>query len=296
MLGSGDGLASDRIALARRAVVVGPVRQTLTPAKARQAARLGGGFLVDLAGLLAEAFEGDLVTGVCFLVVARGDGRGDQDSEPAGPIAARALADVLSAPLPTVRRHVRKLRAAGLCESGPTGLQAPAEAYASAQVRRLGEAVRLRTAAFLSAAAAQGLTPDGVGSGPIGASRVEVLRLVGGHFQDGLSLWLNACGLGVVDALVLHAIDVTNAAGLGEGEHGRRHPTSVYRAAKLLALPNETVRRRIQGLIEQGWVERVADGGVVVAARNVASRDFAASDQAHAALVMAFLQSLSRLD
>jgi DNA-binding transcriptional ArsR family regulator len=285
--------------------------------KTRQLARLGGSYFIDCVRIVSEAFDRDLAVGVTFFAIFRANSqtraaawKGASASPASGrerrPISGRALAETLDLPYETVRRHVRKLRNAGLCKTGPEGAVTPAGFQDSDFFKRLSDQIWRLTHEFLQGPAGA-LAPT---SPPIPAHRfsvrLELARIANEYFLDSLAAVRGRLGLGLVEVIVLTAIGSANVRAVSSdpdlartygdldsvmGDDERR-PVSAYAVAKQLSLPYETVRRTALRLVELGLAERGPEGAFIIPARAMASEPLIAAVADSATLTDGFLVKL----
>ncbi|WP_374346246.1 hypothetical protein [Phenylobacterium sp.] len=200
------------------------------------------------------------------------------------PVSIYRLADNLSMPYETVRRHVARLDAAGFVRRDPLGVVAPDAVFTTAQAADVmtgswDATVRLR----------RGLEALGVAL-PTPAATVPpqalpwVGRLSAAFVLDGVDFITQAIESDPVSCLIYLAVNRENLASLlADAERVQpyigadaivpdelRQPTSVYRIARVLGLPYETARRHVVKLVETGWLERLPDGGLITPGRSLA--------------------------
>lgn len=199
------------------------------------------------------------------------------------PVSIYRLADNLSMPYETVRRHVARLNAAGFVTRDAQGLVAPDEVFTTAQAREVmagswASSVRLR----------RDLEAFGVDL-PKPASTVPpqatawVGRLSAAFVLDGVDFITQAIQSDPVSCLIYLAVNRENLAVLlADAERIQpyvgadaivpdelRRPASAYRIARVLGLPYETTRRHVVKLVETGWLERTPDGGLIAPGRSL---------------------------
>jgi DNA-binding transcriptional ArsR family regulator len=289
---------------------------------ARQLARLGAAFFIDAASILSATFDRDFSVGVTFLTLFRDTRRerttnwspvrsldGDE-IPPDTPTSTRHLAEALELPYDTVRRHLRKLRRMGLCESGADGVFAP-------RLAGLGEPIRTGADQLWRLSRDFAILASNLGAGasasePVLArgSRFQVTRVAIEYFLDSLALARRKLGVSPVECVVLRAIASTDLRTLAQlaatprgsidlaagGGAGAREPVSVYAVSKTLSLPYETVRRTANNVIAAGWAERTADRGLNIPAAIWAAQSTADYIAEYAPLTAGFLARLDRID
>ena len=289
------------------------------PDRRQRIQSLSGAYLVGMARLVALSSNHNFATALISLAITRANVRGlvafgeaalrDPDEgeiPPEGdrtPVTVYALARRLGLPYETVRRHVGKLRAAGLGVSPECGLQArglggPLTPEAVEQCWR-------QTVAFVDDAAALGMRAPG-GHPPAGPQVARhIVRLATEYFLDGMRLMAQAMDLDVMAVLVLRTVTVGNIARLARdptlarirvgladmASDEDRVPVSVYAVSKFLLLPYETARRTLLRLTDLGLVER-RGGGLVVPVAVVARSNLVGG---LAALIEGFLGRLAEV-
>lgn len=266
----------------------------------RQLARLASHHFLNTGSLIARVVDADLVTALTFLTISRSnvreltdDGQGAQTfaaleavppDEMRRGVSVYAVARDLAIPYETVRRHVKKLRDKGVVEAGADGLTIPRSVYASpGQIAAVAENWEL-VRAFVADAVRFGLIAPGPVAPLDADNRRQAVRLSIAYFLDSLSVIGRALEQDALSAMVFLAIgrgnvghfvhDPVTQVAYGSvaaipPDHIRR-PVSAYAVSRGLNLPYETTRRYGLKLTEQGWIERSANGGLLVPASVVA--------------------------
>jgi len=266
----------------------------------RQLARLASHHFLNTGSLIARVVDADLVTALTFLTISRSnvraltdDGQGAQTfaaleavppDELRRGVSVYAVARDLAIPYETVRRHVKKLRDKDVVETGPDGLTIPRRVYASPnQIEAVAQNWEL-VRAFVADAVRFGLIAPGPVAPLDADTRRQAVRLSIAYFLDSLSVIGRALEQDALSAMVFLAIgrgnvghfvhDPVTQVAYGSvaaipPDHLRR-PVSAYAVSRGLNLPYETTRRYGLKLIEQGWIERSANGGLLVPASVVA--------------------------
>jgi DNA-binding transcriptional ArsR family regulator len=262
----------------------------------RQLARLGASLFVETVSIIVEAFDKDLVTALTFLAISRQNlrqltdgwaarGVGREPDRTRQPASTRALSATIGIPYETVRRHLRKLRQAGLCEVGPAGAVIPDAVYSTPILKGAADRTWRTTNHFVGEAARSGIIAPSVQIAPTAGARWQVCRIGVDYFLDGLALARRHLQLDTLDVLVMRAVWVGNARPwLADPDQrlafgaladipadAQRPPVSSYAAAKALSLPYETVRRAAERLSESGRLSKAPDGGLIVPASVSAS-------------------------
>lgn len=252
--------------------------------------------LLDEVAALSRRHQGDFVRSAVLLALTQATRSGDPVAEatlspvedrPVRAISVRAIAQSLGLPYETTRRKVAELEVLGLCRRlGRLGVQASQEALD-------GEwALAARTATWASLR--RGVTdlralgfdfglvnhvsPQGGGSGRDLLASVAalsddfILRLIEAGAAPHGSITNGAIATAM---LMINAEPLTRNPALAWRYAGAetpppdamRRPASITQIAARLALSHETVRRRVQGLVEDGWAVRTTGGYLYPAER-----------------------------
>jgi DNA-binding transcriptional ArsR family regulator len=266
----------------------------------RQLARLASHHFLNTGSLIARVVDSDLVTALTFLTISRANvreltdaGLGAQDfaaleavppDELRRGVSVYAVARDLGIPYETVRRHVRKLRDKGVVDAGAEGLTIPRQVYAAPnQIEAVAQNWEL-VRAFVADAIRFGLVAPGPGAPPVADVRRQAVRLSIAYFLDSLGVIGRALEQDALSAMVFLAIGRGNVGHFvhdpaTQAAYGSvaaippddvRRPVSAYAVSRGLNLPYETTRRYGLKLVEQGWIERTSNGGLLVPASVVA--------------------------
>lgn len=179
------------------------------------------------------------------------------------PVSINAVAASLGLPFETVRRRIKRLVAEGVCHAAPDGVIVPASFLASPGYLQavLQGHERLRSFYFELKAAgfAEDLPPS---SYPVeeGVPVRAAARLLADYLLRASEGLMREAG-NVVSQLVLVAL--LNAALRGGGSDARPLPLTIRSLADQLRLPQETVRRHVGHLTEDGHCVRTAAGVVM---------------------------------
>jgi DNA-binding Lrp family transcriptional regulator len=199
------------------------------------------------------------------------------------PVSINALATSLRLPFETVRRRIHGLKRAGLCRVEPAGVTVPTEIFVSEHYLRqaFGAYERLRAfhATLSDLGALSNLPAPTVEHGGGFVPLRAVARLATDYVLRAMDVAEAEFG-DLLSALLLLEVVRSNTEHLGVGleppemldELGfvldiHRRPVRVSHLADRVGLPRETVRRHLQALQEQGWIERVGLGVVAKAER-----------------------------
>lgn len=170
------------------------------------------------------------------------------------PVSINAIANSLRMPFETVRRHVRRLESLGACASVDGGVIVPETYLASpAYVEGVMQSHRRLVTFFHQTNAASLLEPLPRSAYP--PEPAIPVRAAARILADYM--------LRTTDALLATVGDLASAVillAVISAEAGR---TSVAEVAQRLGMADETVRRHVKGLIEQGQVLRITSGLVV---------------------------------
>jgi DNA-binding Lrp family transcriptional regulator len=192
------------------------------------------------------------------------------------PVSINALAESLSLPFETVRRHVRKLVAQGFCMTGPQGVLVPTAVICAPAVVQAQLARYRRVARFCDELAAVGALPPLPCALPPADDPKAPVRAVGRilsdyffrsmeviheHTRDTLS---GIVCLEVMRASAQHIApsELPELMRSGWIPEESRIPVRAASVARALGVPYETTRRHLGWLIEDGFVDR-REAGVV---------------------------------
>ena len=196
------------------------------------------------------------------------------------PISMSALSASLGVPFETVRRRMKRLVEAGICEISPEGVRFTEARLKSPEHLRVLEATYAQTRNFYQRLRRAGcmdlLSPP---RGPAWAESELPLRIVyrasNVYFlrmmEHLLPRFANLSQAFIVLAVVrinTAAFPDTMRGGEGSGpEHfipdSYRKPARVSEVAAQLGLPAETVRRNLVALVETEFCQRLPDGYIV---------------------------------
>lgn len=272
------------------------------------AARLTIGLMLDIAGIGRDCttlLDSLLVTAVvdanlgpAFRDPALHSAYASLDRTPPEslrrPISINALAQSLGLPFETVRRHIRKLAAKGVCVVGAHGVHVPAEVLAAPRFIAIKKARYERVMRFQQDLQAAGaVEPLAFPLPPADDPRAPV-RAVGRILTDFFFRTLEELhglvrdpltGMVLLQILQISAEHIPPAQlamilKLGGVPETARAPVRASQVAQRLHAPYETTRRHISWLIEDGLVRR-ADGGVLVDQAKLESPSLQALRQAN---------------
>ena len=302
-----------------------PTQMAISADRRRMALRVAGYYFLQTATLVTRAIDEDLLTALVFLGVSRANVRPlkedpAQDAAFAGagdvppdemrrPVSVYAVAKDLRLPYETVRRHVVKLREAGMVEAGPGGVWVPNRVHLSPGLLS-GMAENWEVARrFLRDAITVGAIP-GKAPAPAGpdVSR-RTVRLSIDYFLDSLTEMAGIVGLDALSLLVGMAVARGNMQHFAQDRETAetyagidaippdavRRPVSVYAVSKGLGLPYETTRRYARRLTKEGWLERKADGGLILSAEVIGRPELLQAALQFAGATYAYLLRLAEL-
>ena len=235
--------------------------------------RCASDFLLDEIGLLTGRHDGDVIRAITWLALVQASG------DPGRGVSVRALARSLNLPFETVRRKVRELETAGLCQTAPDGrpLAAPlSEAAARAEAARVCEGFSL----LLGNLSALGVGPATFHGGPLpppaadqAKAQLAAHRLIHNYFLRTLEAGVGPHetmfnALVFVAAMSANAERITYDPALALRYAGADSPPpdALRRAAKpreiaeRLNLSYEVVRRRLVEFLARGWVIKSGSG------------------------------------
>lgn len=248
-----------------------PTKLPLDPPPIRLMTRLLSELQTTILARALRLLDGDLDRVTIFALITRHTYGFDRDPERTVPgISAHSLAMSLSRPYETVRRHVHALVDAGWCRRGPEGVHANATELESPEVvsfLNLAHDTAVRFVADLAA--------FGVPMPEVGTARPY-------HHAAGVQAAIDMM-LAVVDTnrrvhadwlelVVFSTVYCANSRLLNRDRAlARRYadgritpppelcpPVRTSAVARVLGLPEATVRRRVIGLCEDGRLERIA--------------------------------------
>lgn len=295
-----------------------PQQMVFSADRRRMAARVAGFYFLHTATVVTRAVDEDLVTSLVFMGVTRANVRRLREDpaldaayaaeadippdEARMPVSVYAVAKDMAMPYETVRRHCVKLREAGLLDAGPDGVWIPNRTHNSARMQlgvRQNWDVSRR---FLRDAITVGAAPEGPYPETAPDVSRQTVRMSIDYFLDSLTLMARAVDLDPLSILVGLAVARGNMEHFAEDRETAetyagledippdtvRRPVSVYAVSKSLGLPYETTRRYARRLTKEGWLERKADGGLILPAAVLgrpgvlqAAVEFAARTQAY---------------
>lgn len=227
------------------------------------------------AGL--RAFDGDIDRFVIFTLVGRQSltGAPNGEGEPGTPISMHALANSLSRPYETVRRHVHALIDDGICDRQPNGVISPRQSLTSPRLQALIATAHDAFVRFVEDLAALGVplpkARPGVAYDPSVAVRkaadlmlavTDTNRGVHGDWAElvvySTILCANVRRFAHDPALALRYADQTASP-----PRELWVPVRSSVVARVIGLSASTVRRRIAAMLADGRVER-RRGGVAI--------------------------------
>jgi hypothetical protein len=260
--------------------------------------RIANAFALDfLAITRAERdFTDALVMSVLMQSISAGLGRDPQQQrlyaafDTPVPAALRrrlsinATATSLALPFETVRRRTKRLVAEGVCEMMTDGLQITESLLRSAEHRRvLEETYRAVNGLYLRIARARcldalDLPPYAEVYPPAADPPVRIVwRSVSDYFLRLIEVMPVVANL--TQAFLLMEVFRANTQHFSDAARGGdsvaveafiadsdRRPVRASEVAVRLGLPHETTRRNLLALVEEGRIQRIADGYIVPAA------------------------------
>ena len=242
-------------------------------------------YVLDEAGRLARARDGDLVRGVVHIAIVQAT-RAPDSAEPDGPgaplrgVSVRAIGQSLGLPYETTRRKVVELEHADLCRrvsasgvvAAPTvrdqaWLDACDASWRSLRVAIVGLTAVGFDYQMLDGVSAQSSPPRGLPLAEAAASLSQafLLRVLESAVAPHGS---------IIDAAIITAMLTANADSMArDPEMARkyagastpppdslRRPATITEIAARLGMTRETVRRRVNRYIKLGWAVRVTGG------------------------------------
>lgn len=289
----------------------------------RQICRLGADYILGRARATADVIDRNFVTVLVFLEIARINtsqimitrriaerhlaiGEAPSDSVRL-PVSVYALARDLRIPYETLRRHVAKLKAAGLCVAVADGVIVPRDVFATSEAEGAARDNMREVANLVAEAARFGVTGHGPARAPGADVTLQVARLSSDYFVESIRLIARSLDLDVLSALVFLTIGqhnteeirrdlrlATTYAGLAEiPPDGIRAPATAYFVSRFLRLPYETARRAGLRLVAFGLAERSEAGAFVIPSEVIARPGMVAASAAFAKLTTDFLDNVA---
>lgn len=298
---------------------------TASPDMRRQTYRLGSNYVLQAARLVAQAIDRDMITALVFLAISRANVSaftatpealttyGGLDDVPPDevrvPVTIYRLAKELGLPYETTRRHVVKLKAAGLCTLVSGGLVVSRSTFQELRFLDAVEANFALTEGLVGELKRFGVASNVLSSLPAGDVSRQTMRLSTEYFLDAVRLMARTMELDFVDVLLLRAASLANvqrlvhdpALGAQFGglldipSDGHRTAVSAYALSAFMLMSYETVRRRMNRMVTQGLVERWVHGGYVVPGAVVMRPHVIAGTALFATLTEEFLTKLARI-
>lgn len=247
-----------------------PSKLPLDPPPIRLMTRLMAELQTTILAHALRLLDGDIDRVTIFALITRHTYAVQPDVTGTLPgISAHSLAMSLSRPYETVRRHVHALVDAGWCRRGPAGVHANPDELQSPEVTaflRLAHDSAVRFVADLGGA--------GVPMPEVGAAR-PYRQAAGVHAAIDMMLAVVDTNRRVhgdwLELVVFSTIYCANSRRINRDRAlARRYadgrelpppelcpPVRTSAVARVLGLPEATVRRRIISLVEDGRVERV---------------------------------------
>jgi DNA-binding transcriptional ArsR family regulator len=300
-----------------------PAPPLVAPDLRRQLCRLGGQFVLDRGLAIADVLDRNFITALLFIDIVRFNTAGIMNSRPTAlqhltfdqappdslriPVSVYALARDLNLPYETARRHVRKLKDAGLCVAIDEGLIIPSAVLSSAEARDMALRNLKLVRHLIDEAARFGV----VAHGRYRPTSDDVIRQVGrlssDYFVEAVQLIARELKVDATDAMVFltiaqnNTVTIRSDARLGGMFAGLdaippddlRDPVSVYFVSRLLKLPYETTRRATLRLTELGLLTRVGSAALIVPSAVIAGDSMVRTFGAFAERTFAFLCSLA---
>jgi DNA-binding transcriptional ArsR family regulator len=293
------------------------------PDMTRQICRLGGVYVIDRARFVARTIDRNFVTALVFLAITRanlGDitasrdaasrhlalGETPPDSSRA-PVTVYALARDLGIPYETVRRHVGKLKDAGICVTVADGVIVPGRVFDSPAGRGGALDTERTVRALVAEAARFGVAARHRCAPAAPDATLQIARLSTNYFVQGLCLISRRAQLDVLSALVMITIGLMNTETITRdrelgGRYGGlddippddlRAPVKAYAISRFLMLPYETARRTTLRLVELGLAARNEAGGLTMPSEVFARPEMMAMFTEFAELTIALLEALA---
>jgi len=200
------------------------------------------------------------------------------------PVSISRLAQSLDMPFETIRRHLRRLEAAGVLNITPQGVMAPERRFDSPEGRAAAiaiDALCRRTFERLQAVGFFASRPLPAASHHPAAPPIRLVTRLMADYVLRFAQDTRAVAGGHMDALLLLEISRRNVRDLGDDRSwaeptlpfvpdDEKRPASVSELAQGLGLSFETARRHLVHLAEADICQRV-DGGYIITAERLAA-------------------------
>lgn len=299
--------------------------ETSSPDMRRQIYRLGSNYVLRAARLVAQAIDRDMITALIFLAISRANvsaftatpealtAYGGLDDVPPDEVRVPAtinhLARELGLPYETTRRHVVKLKVAGLCTAVDGGLVVQRSTLQEPRFLGAVEANFALTSDLVGELKRFGVTSNVRSALPAGDVSRQAMRLSTEYFLDAVCLMARVMELDFVDVLLLRAASLANVRRLVQDpslgvqfgglldipSDDYRTAVSAYALSAFMLMPYETVRRRMNRMVTRGLVERWAHGGYVVPGAVVSRPNVIEGTALFATLTAEFLTKLASI-
>ena len=198
------------------------------------------------------------------------------------PISMSALAASLGLPFETVRRRLKRLAEAGVCEICPDGIRYADAMLTSSEHRLTLEAIYAQTRNFYLRLGRTGyldlLAPSKKLAGPGGSPPLRVVYRAANDYFLRMMEHLLPRFSNLSQAFIVLAVVRVNTAAFPDtllgGESlnpeafvadSYRRPARTSEISALLGLPGETVRRNLVALVEDGRCQKIPRGYIVPA-------------------------------
>ena len=284
--------------------------------------RLTENYFLNAIGQITQAIKCDLISSLLFLAIIRANlelvpARArvlpdpdtlieDRDRQ---PVSVYGLAQTLSLPYETVRRHIKRMVAAGLCEKTDRGIIVPAAVITSPAVLTLIINLASETRDYVGLMIEAGLDIPQAHVEPGWQAPGPVARLAAGYLLDSQQLLMGAVKIDFISGLIFLEINYLNTMHFSKDKslasaysgltavlpNDQRRPVSVYQLARRLRLPYETCRRHVLKLQSVDLCERGATGKFIIPARTVARSDIMAVTAAAGERARQFAVDLAQL-
>ena len=289
----------------------------------RQICRLGGVYLIERARFVARTIDRNFVTALVFLAITRANvGRITTCRDTASrylalgqippdtsrvPVTVYALARDLGIPYETVRRHVGKLKAAGICDATADGVIIPGRVFQSPQARGGSLDTERATRTLVTDAARSGVVARHRCAPLAQDVTLQLSRLSTNYFVEGVCLISRRLQLDVLSALVMVTVGLMNTetitrdrdladryGGLDDiPPDDLRKPVKAYAISRFLMLPYETARRTTLRLVDLGLATRNEAGGLTMPSEVFARPEMMAMFTDFAELTTTLLEALA---
>ena len=292
--------------------------ETMTPLTDRlfrPGVRLALGYCLESTSRIGRLIDQDLTAAVIFtglvcrnVVAGEASGRppARPGASPTAPATAYCISKRVGMPYETVRRHMHRLEAKGLCVRAEGGFLVPDDVMFGPGIEQARAETWAATRQLHRDLRAVGLNLPDWDEDATAPARHRLARLATPYFLNSLSVLSGALGGDLVSTIMFLAVKRANTAGLDLNpdvlhrydsadalfpDH-LRTPVTVYQIARDLRLPYETARRHARALVAADLCERDASARLVVTSRILVSPAITKASEEIWRLTTGFLEAI----